>query len=111
MQPILVSEEEEVTKQYIRSEESLNVYAPGYDEVALLAYSYWEERGRPDGSSELDWHRAETVLRNSGPSLASPVPDPAALTASTPAPQTRVGAQSSRLQNVRQGIPVNSGRA
>lgn len=28
-------------------------------EVELLAYRYWEERGRPDGDSEIDWLRAE----------------------------------------------------
>ena len=33
------------------------------DEIALLAYSYWEERGRPEGSPEEDWYRAETELR------------------------------------------------
>ena len=33
------------------------------DEIALLAYSYWEQRGRPDGSPEEDWYRAETELR------------------------------------------------
>jgi hypothetical protein len=33
------------------------------DEIALLAYSYWEERGRPEGSPEEDWYRAEAELR------------------------------------------------
>jgi hypothetical protein len=33
------------------------------DEIALLAYGYWEERGRPEGSPEEDWYRAETELR------------------------------------------------
>lgn len=27
--------------------------------IAELAYSYWEARGRPFGSSEEDWFRAE----------------------------------------------------
>ena len=31
--------------------------------IARLAYSYWEARGRPDGSSEEDWFRAEAELR------------------------------------------------
>jgi len=31
--------------------------------IARLAYSYWEARGRPDGSSEEDWFRAEGELR------------------------------------------------
>ena len=31
--------------------------------VALLAYPYWEERGRHGGSPEEDWFRAEQQLR------------------------------------------------
>ncbi len=31
--------------------------------TARLAYSYWEARGRPEGSSEDDWFRAEAELR------------------------------------------------
>jgi hypothetical protein len=31
--------------------------------IARLAYSYWEARGRPDGSAEEDWFRAEDELR------------------------------------------------
>jgi hypothetical protein len=27
-------------------------------EIAMLAYRYWEERGRPLGSADVDWHRA-----------------------------------------------------
>lgn len=30
-----------------------------HDEVARIAYSYWESRGRQDGSPEEDWYRAE----------------------------------------------------
>lgn len=32
------------------------------EKIALLAYSYWEERGRPDGSSQEDWFRAERKI-------------------------------------------------
>ncbi len=35
---------------------------PDHDEVARLAYSYWEARGRQGGSPEEDWHRAEQAL-------------------------------------------------
>lgn len=28
-------------------------------EIAMLAYEYWEQRGRPIGSPEVDWYRAE----------------------------------------------------
>jgi hypothetical protein len=31
--------------------------------IARLAYSYWEARGRPDGSPEQDWFRAEEEIR------------------------------------------------
>jgi hypothetical protein len=31
--------------------------------IARLAYSYWEARGRPCGSPEEDWSRAEEELR------------------------------------------------
>jgi hypothetical protein len=30
-----------------------------HEEVAKLAYHFWEDRGRPMGSSEVDWYRAE----------------------------------------------------
>jgi hypothetical protein len=30
--------------------------------IAQLAYTYWEQRGRPTGSPEVDWHRAVAAL-------------------------------------------------
>jgi hypothetical protein len=33
------------------------------DDIALLAYSYWEARGCLHGSPEEDWFRAEKELR------------------------------------------------
>jgi Protein of unknown function (DUF2934) len=30
-----------------------------------LAYEYWEERGRPFGSPEIDWFAAEKTVRSS----------------------------------------------
>jgi hypothetical protein len=36
---------------------------PSRDEIAALAYSYWEARGYQGGSSEEDWLRAEQELR------------------------------------------------
>jgi DUF2934 family protein len=30
-----------------------------HEVVAKLAYRFWEERGRPMGSPEVDWYRAE----------------------------------------------------
>ncbi len=37
--------------------------AIAHDEIALLAYSYWEARGCPYGSPEEDWFRAEQDLQ------------------------------------------------
>ena len=48
-------------------------------QIEKLAYQFWEERGRPLGSSEEDWLRAERELRHHfGPSfpLDSPMPLP-----------------------------------
>jgi hypothetical protein len=39
------------------------MYQPSYNEVAALAYSFWEARGRQGGSPEEDWVRAEQQLR------------------------------------------------
>jgi hypothetical protein len=36
---------------------------PVYEEIARLAYSYWEARGCQGGSPEEDWVRAEQELR------------------------------------------------
>lgn len=33
------------------------------EEIARLAHSYWEARGRGSGTPEADWHRAETELK------------------------------------------------
>ena len=39
------------------------VFAGNHEEIARLAYSYWEARGCPIGSPEEDWYRAEMDLR------------------------------------------------
>jgi Protein of unknown function (DUF2934) len=31
--------------------------------IALLAYSYWQERGCPEGSPEQDWFQAEQAVQ------------------------------------------------
>jgi len=38
---------------------------PDHEEIAYLAYRYWQERGCPIGSPEEDWYRAENELRQS----------------------------------------------
>ena len=37
--------------------------SPSHDEIAVLAYSYWDARGRQGGSAEEDWFQAEQELR------------------------------------------------
>jgi hypothetical protein len=37
--------------------------SPAHEQIAALAYSYWEARGRQGGSPEEDWLRAERELR------------------------------------------------
>jgi hypothetical protein len=39
-------------------------HAPKFDEIARLAYSYWETRGYQGGSAEEDWRRAEEKLKS-----------------------------------------------
>ncbi len=44
-----------------------NVFKTGLteeDQIALLAYSFWEDRGRQGGSAEDDWYRAEKIIRH-----------------------------------------------
>jgi hypothetical protein len=33
-----------------------------YEQIAKLAYLFWEQRGCPNGSPELDWLEAERQL-------------------------------------------------
>ncbi len=33
-----------------------------HEDIAKLAYRFWEERGRPPGSPEVDWYQAEREL-------------------------------------------------
>jgi len=40
--------------------------APSRDDIAQLAYFYWEARGCQGGSPEEDWARAERELRSLG---------------------------------------------
>jgi hypothetical protein len=36
---------------------------PKYEEVAALAYQYWEESGCVHGADQEHWYRAEEALR------------------------------------------------
>lgn len=37
--------------------------APTHEDIALLAYALWQERGCPEGSSDEDWFNAEQELK------------------------------------------------
>ncbi|HEX3878515.1 MAG TPA: DUF2934 domain-containing protein [Bryobacteraceae bacterium] len=39
------------------------IQAFGHDEIVALAHQLWEERGRPEGSPDEDWHEAVRRLR------------------------------------------------
>ena len=47
---------------------------PTHEDVARLAYRFWEERGAPIGSPEVDWARAEQA--QSGQRSPTDAPDP-----------------------------------
>lgn len=34
-----------------------------HERIAVLAYEFWQERGCPIGSPEVDWFRAEEEIR------------------------------------------------
>ncbi len=38
-----------------------------HDQIELRAYQYWEERGRPWGTPDVDWFKAEQDLTSSEP--------------------------------------------
>ena len=50
---------------------AIEAYSPAFDEIAQLAYSYWEARGYQGGSPEEDWLRAEQELRSNLANAAS----------------------------------------
>ena len=39
---------------------------PTHDDLCKTAYRFWQERGCPDGSPEVDWQRAEEALGRLG---------------------------------------------
>ena len=43
---------------------------PTFEQIAQLAYSYWESRGYQAGSPEEDWLRAEFELRSAAAAKA-----------------------------------------
>lgn len=37
-----------------------------HEVIKKLAYEFWEQRGRPTGSPEVDWQQAEEKMRSYG---------------------------------------------
>jgi hypothetical protein len=48
------------------AESRASLPSPGHEDIAKLAYSYWQARGCPYGLPEEDWLRAEADLNHSG---------------------------------------------
>jgi hypothetical protein len=44
---------------------------PDQEAIAELAHRLWKDRGRPEGSPEEDWYRAEDLLRTGRAVIAS----------------------------------------
>ena len=42
---------------------------PSHEQIKLRAYQLWEERGRPCGTSEEDWLKAERELIEQPPGI------------------------------------------
>lgn len=42
---------------------------PMHEKIQLRAYEFWEDRGRPWGTPEADWFRAEQELTGRGTEL------------------------------------------
>ncbi len=63
MKTTTLEQEEEQARNAAETQGAAAAPAPDREQVARLAYRYWEERGRPDGTPEEDWFRAEQELR------------------------------------------------
>jgi hypothetical protein len=44
---------------------------PSHEEIARRAYQLWEERGKPHGSHEEDWYRAQHELLHQSDTFAA----------------------------------------
>jgi hypothetical protein len=63
----MFSDVDEMVLEEITVSESVGIAATGSStesEIATLAYQLWVDRGRPDGSDQEDWLRAEAMLKN-----------------------------------------------
>ncbi|HEY3755358.1 MAG TPA: DUF2934 domain-containing protein [Opitutaceae bacterium] len=51
--------------------ENASARTPTYEEISRRAYELWEKDGRPEGSEQDHWFRAEQQLGNKQPSKLS----------------------------------------
>lgn len=56
-------EDQRVSVAGATSDAAVQWPAPTEEQIARLAYSYWEARGCTGGTPEADWFRAEAELR------------------------------------------------
>jgi hypothetical protein len=47
----------------VSDEPDFSATSPSHEDIAILAYALWEERGGADGGAEQDWFEAERQLR------------------------------------------------
>ncbi len=51
----------------------MQLLSPRHDEIELLAYRLWQERGEPFGTPEVDWFEAENELKSAASSEDAPL--------------------------------------
>jgi hypothetical protein len=58
----IIAEPSVIASEMKSSPELIQSAVSTQEKIALLAYSYWEERGCTGGSPEDDWFRAERAI-------------------------------------------------
>jgi hypothetical protein len=56
---------EVVVEQFSQPQATVDTFLPRHYDVELLAFKYWQDRGEPFGTPEVDWFRAEEELKRS----------------------------------------------
>ena len=49
-------------KAYLETQQVHRAINDAHEMTSKLAHKLWLDRGRPEGSPEMDWHQAETYL-------------------------------------------------
>jgi hypothetical protein len=57
----------------MEKEDRMNTATHSHEAIEQLAHQFWEKRGRPCGTPEADWLRAERILRTEQDSILSKV--------------------------------------